>query len=70
MMAGLSDVAGGLETFRRMRLCVSLKNWPGLRFWTQSGFRTIVKVAGDKVHSEAAFGHLILEKALDQASGR
>ena len=64
----MSDVVVGLGTFRRMRLCVSLKNWPGLRFWTQVGFQTIVKVAGDKVYSEAAFGYLILEKALDQAS--
>ena len=49
---GLSDVVGHLQVFRRMRLCVSLKNWPGLRFWTKAGFRTIVEVAG-----ESSFGH-------------
>jgi ribosomal protein S18 acetylase RimI-like enzyme len=62
VLCGLSDMLGHLGTFSRMRLCVSLKNWPALRFWTQAGFRTIVEVAGDKVHSDTASGHLILEK--------
>ena len=50
--------------FRRVRVAVSLKNWPGLRFWFKEGFRTLTAVSGDSVFSPEHYGCLELEKAI------
>ncbi|MDW7651895.1 MAG: GNAT family N-acetyltransferase [Bacillota bacterium] len=43
---------------------VHLKNWPALRFWTKQGFDRIIKITGDREHSETTFCIAGLEKTL------
>jgi ribosomal protein S18 acetylase RimI-like enzyme len=69
LMRGLDGVVKQLGTYTRMRLFASLKNWPGLRFWTQAGFDKVVLIAGDKVYSEEADAHVMLERSLVEGEG-
>jgi ribosomal protein S18 acetylase RimI-like enzyme len=64
LMRGLDAIVKRLEAYTRMRLYASLKNWPGLRFWTQAGFDQVVVIAGDKVYSDEADAHVMLERSL------
>lgn len=50
--------------FEKIGIGVHLKNWPALRFWTKAGFDRVIKVTGDKVHSENTFAVIALEKNL------
>lgn len=52
------------EGFSEIRLGVSLRNWPGLKFWMKCGFDQITKVVADDVFSEKGYGCLELRKAL------
>jgi ribosomal protein S18 acetylase RimI-like enzyme len=72
LMRGLSDTVRQLGTFSCMQACVSLKNWPSLRFCVQTGFDRVVKIVGDKVLSDEAHAHITLEKpfALEDFSVR
>jgi len=47
--------------FSKLQLAVALKNWPALRFWTKLGFDKVVKITGDRVYSENAYAHVVLE---------
>jgi len=69
LMRGLDAIVKQLGTYTRMRLYASLKNWPGLRFWTQAGFDKVVVIAGDKVYSDEADAHVMLERSLVKAEG-
>lgn len=48
-------------TYKYMRCNVSLKNWPGLRFWARIGFNHIVGYTGDKQYSVNTFADITLE---------
>ena len=50
--------------FVRARVAVSLKNWPGIRFWQTCGFGRITKVSFDAPFSAENYGCLELEKVL------
>ncbi len=64
LVRGLDTTVKQLGTYTRMRLFASLKNWTALRFWTQAGFDRVVVIAGDKVYSDEADAHVMLEHAL------
>jgi ribosomal protein S18 acetylase RimI-like enzyme len=68
LVRGLDAAVRQLGTCTRMRLFASLKNWPALRFWTQAGFDRIVMIAGDKIYTDEADAHVMLERSL--AGGR
>ncbi len=64
LVRGLDTTVKQLGTYTRMRLFASLRNWTALRFWTQAGFDRVVVIAGDKVYSDEADAHVMLEHAL------
>lgn len=51
-----------MEGYAALRLCVSLKNWAGLRFWVRCGFDHITRVAGDAIYRPEGYGCLELQK--------
>ena len=52
------------DGFGKIRLGVSLKNWPALRFWQALGFERFAGVLGDDAHSDKTFASAILERDL------
>ncbi|MUT67539.1 GNAT family N-acetyltransferase [Paenibacillus sp. NEAU-GSW1] len=50
--------------YSELRVNVSLKNWPALRFWTQAGFNQISGIFGDKVISDDHFADIELVNEL------
>lgn len=50
--------------YKEIRINVSLKNCPALRFWIKRGFNSINGVHGDKVYSEKTFASLELTRIL------
>jgi len=60
----LMTEVGNLIKYSSIRLSVDLKNWSGLRFWTQIGFDKVIAYNGDKVYSPNSFANLILEYRL------
>jgi ribosomal protein S18 acetylase RimI-like enzyme len=69
LVRGLDDIVAQLETYTHVRLYAHLKNWPALRFWTQAGFDRIVKIEGEKVCTEEADAHVMLERPLVGGKG-
>ncbi len=63
LMIGLSDVVKRLGSYSRMRTFVPLKNWPSLRLCVKVGLDKMVMIVGDKVHSNEAEAHVMLEKS-------
>ncbi len=66
---GAEAVSGLIEQAREknyseMLLTVSLKNWPGLRFCTKMGFRTVNNVVGAKVYQFDSFAQIELAQSL------
>ena len=66
---GQEVVAGLADELRRcgyqaIWLRVYLKNWPALRFWTESGFTTIIKYNGKGSISAEAHSSLVLARDL------
>lgn len=55
-----------MNTFTRVQLIASMKNWPAIRFWARNGFSKIIDIKGDKVYSENAFANIILENRLEK----
>ncbi len=43
---------------------VHLKNWKGLRFWTQNGFDKVTGISGDKEYATDKFSVIKLQKIL------
>ncbi len=68
VICGLSDTVMQLGPYTRMQLFACLKNWRALRFWTKSGFDRIVEIRGDKMYSDQAEAHVLLEKSLSGES--
>ena len=64
LIRGLSHEVEQLGMYSRMQLYVYLKNWRALRFWTRAGFDRVVEIRGDKVYSDQAQAHVLLEKRL------
>ena len=50
--------------YKEIRVNVSLKNWPALRFWINQGFNSVNGVHGDKIYSEKTFASLELTRIL------
>ncbi|GGG05466.1 hypothetical protein GCM10010912_57700 [Paenibacillus albidus] len=43
---------------------IAIKNWPAVRFWTQSGFNGISGIYGDKTIAEDSYANIELIKSL------
>ena len=52
--------------FSRIRLGVSLGNWPALRFWHRMGFDKVAGFVGDKLPADGASASIVLERMLDR----
>lgn len=52
----------GYET---MRVTVSLRSWPGLRFWSRLGFDRIIGLDAEGEISDGGFGGVMLELGLN-----
>ncbi|SHO43360.1 GNAT family N-acetyltransferase [Anaerocolumna xylanovorans] len=50
--------------WKSIGLGVYLKNWKGLRFWSNNGFNKIMGIYGDKEYSENTFSIISLRKEL------
>lgn len=50
--------------YKEIKINVSLKNWPALRFWINQGFNSINGIHGDKIYSEKTFASLELTRIL------
>ena len=50
--------------FSEARVAVSLRNWPGLKFWQRCGFDTITRVAGDSSFSPEGYASMELKRTL------
>jgi len=50
--------------YKEIKINVSLKNWPALRFWINQGFNSINGMHGDKIYSEKTFASLELTRIL------
>jgi diamine N-acetyltransferase len=59
---GLTGEAKKLGGYERLALTVGIKNWPAIRFWVNNGFTEIIKINGDKIHSEKTFADIWLAK--------
>lgn len=59
----LTEVSAASQ-FNKLGVGVALKNWKGLRFWTQAGFTHIRGIYGDKTYSPETFSLAALEKIL------
>lgn len=63
LMLGLSNLVRQ-SGYTHMRTFVSLTNWPSLRLCVKVGMNKMVKIVGDKIYSEKAEAHTMLEKEL------
>jgi ribosomal protein S18 acetylase RimI-like enzyme len=63
LVEGLASIFAGLG-YRALKLDVSLKNWPALRFWTRVGFTRVVEIRGDAVHGETTQARIRLLREL------
>ena len=70
LMMGLSKIVKQLESYTRMRTYVPLTNWPSLRLCVKAGLNKMVEIAGDKVHSDKAEAHVLLERSFIEPTGR
>jgi ribosomal protein S18 acetylase RimI-like enzyme len=61
LMKGLIEIVEGLESHTRMRTYVNLNNWPSLRLYMKVGFDKMVKIAGNKVYTDKAEAHVLVE---------
>lgn len=52
------------EEFEDIRICVSLKNWKGIKFWYKCGFNKITLVNVEEGFSENNYGCIELEKSI------
>ena len=61
-MKRLCEIVQQLGSYSCIRTYVSLDNWPSLRLCVKVGLNKIVEIAGDKVYSDEAVAHVLLEK--------
>ncbi|WP_231584368.1 GNAT family N-acetyltransferase [Paenibacillus dauci] len=50
--------------YKEIRINVSTKNWPALRYWIKSGFSEVNGIYGDSIYSESSFSNLELMMTL------
>ncbi|WP_211746251.1 GNAT family N-acetyltransferase [Paenibacillus sp. Marseille-Q4541] len=50
--------------YKEIRINVSTKNWPALRYWIKSGFNKVNGIYGDPMYSETSFSNLELMMTL------
>ena len=50
--------------YKEIRINVSTKNWPALRFWIKAGFNQVNRIYGDQTYSESSFSNLELMMTL------
>lgn len=67
LLEGLVENVKQLKSYTRMRTFVSLTNWPSLRLCIKAGLNRMVEIAGDKVHSEVAEAHVLVERSFLEA---
>lgn len=65
----LFEVVKDTNAFTRIQTYVELTNWPSLRLCVKAGLNRMVNIVGDKVHSESAGAHVLLEKMIEESSG-
>jgi ribosomal protein S18 acetylase RimI-like enzyme len=53
-----------LLQYKEIRVNVSLKNWPALRFWITLGFNQINGIFGDKEYAENTFSNIELSRVV------
>jgi ribosomal protein S18 acetylase RimI-like enzyme len=63
LLKGLCEVVHQSGSYTRMRTYVSLDNWPSLRMCIKAGLNKMIEIAGDKVHSDQADAHVLVEKS-------
>ena len=59
----LIEIVEGLGSYTRMRTYVNLNNWPSLRLCVKVGLDKMVEIAGDKVYTDKAEAHILIEKS-------
>lgn len=64
LLIRLSEIVSQLGGYTRMRTYVELTNWPSLRLCVKAGLDKMVEIVGDKVHTDKAEAHVLLEKTL------
>ncbi len=62
LMEGLCVIVVQLGSYTRMRTYVALNNWPSLRLCLKAGLDRMLEIVGDKVHTDQAEAHVLLEK--------
>ncbi|MDN4618190.1 GNAT family N-acetyltransferase [Paenibacillus sp. PsM32] len=50
--------------YKEIRINVSIKNWPAIKFWIKSGFNNVSGIYGDSEYSEHTYANLELIKIL------
>jgi ribosomal protein S18 acetylase RimI-like enzyme len=63
LLTGLSEIIGQLG-YSHVCSYVSLTNWPSLRLCVKVGMDKMIRIEGDKVYSDGAEAHVMLEKDL------
>jgi ribosomal protein S18 acetylase RimI-like enzyme len=64
LLFGLSEIVRQLGSYTCMRTYVSLNNFRSLRLCVKVGLNKMLEIAGDKVYSEQAQAHVLLEKII------
>jgi len=64
LLFGLSEIVLQLGSYTCMRTYVSLNNFRSLRLCVKVGLNKMLEIAGDKVYSEQAQAHVLLEKII------
>jgi ribosomal protein S18 acetylase RimI-like enzyme len=62
LMIRLCEIVKQTGSYARMRTYVSHTNWPSLRLCVKAGLNKMVEIVGDKVHTDKAEAHVLLEK--------
>ena len=64
LMKGLMENVRQLGCYTRIRSFVNLTNWPSLRLCVKAGLNKMIEIVGDKVHTDNAEAHVLVEKSL------
>lgn len=66
LLKGLIETVAELRSYTCMRTYVSLTNWPSLRMCVKAGMNKMVEIAGDKVYTDKAEAHVLVEKTFKE----
>ena len=64
LLGGLCEEVKQLGSYTRIRSYVLLTNWPSLRLCVKVGLNRMLAIVGDKVYSDKAEAHVLVEKLL------